>query len=97
MSVLCGFPRQVVHPPSPSPSPGRSLAEYRPNPAHRRVKLLAPTEQGRAVIARIDPGHAAFADRLAKAFGEAELADAVRLLERLSTVLDTLTAPVTEP
>ena len=40
-----------------------------PNPAHRRAKLLAPTDEGRAAIARIDPGHAAFADRLAEAFG----------------------------
>jgi DNA-binding MarR family transcriptional regulator len=75
----------------------RGLAEYRPNPAHRRAKLLAPTEEGRAAIARIDPGHAAFADRLAEALGEAELADAVRVLERLSKVLDTLATPVTEP
>ncbi|SMQ17859.1 DNA-binding transcriptional regulator, MarR family [Streptomyces sp. Ag82_O1-12] len=81
----------------------RGLAEYRPNPAHRRAKLLAPTEEGRAAIARIGPGHAAFADRLAEAFGEADLAEAVRLLERLSTVLDEVglpgppPAPVTEP
>ncbi|MEU6683650.1 MarR family transcriptional regulator [Streptomyces sp. NPDC046832] len=75
----------------------KELAEYRPNPAHRRAKLLAPTEAGRAAIARIDPGHAAFADRLAEAFGEAELAEAVRLLERLSTVLDQVGPPVTEP
>ncbi|MFI5548885.1 MarR family winged helix-turn-helix transcriptional regulator [Streptomyces sp. NPDC051738] len=75
----------------------KGLAEYRPNPAHRRAKLLAPTEEGRAAIGRIDPGHAAFADQLAQAFGEAELADAVRVLERLSTVLDDLGVPVTEP
>lgn len=75
----------------------KGLAEYRPNPAHRRAKLLAPTEEGRAAIGRIDPGHAAFADQLARAFGEAELADAVRVLERLSTVLDDLGVPVTEP
>ncbi|MZF83630.1 MarR family winged helix-turn-helix transcriptional regulator [Streptomyces sp. SID5643] len=75
----------------------RGLAEYRPNPAHRRAKLLAPTAQGRAAIARIDPGHAAFADRLAEAFGETELAEAVRMLERLSTVLDQVGPPVTEP
>lgn len=37
---------------------------------------------------RIDPGHAALADRLAEAFGEAELAEAVGVLERLSKVLD---------
>jgi DNA-binding MarR family transcriptional regulator len=75
----------------------RGLAEYRPNPAHRRAKLLAPTEEGRAAISRIDPGHAAFADRLAEAFGEAELAEAVRVLERLSKVLDQVGPPVTEP
>ncbi|MFB8245372.1 MarR family winged helix-turn-helix transcriptional regulator [Streptomyces sp. NPDC001046] len=84
----------------------RGLAEYRPNPAHRRAKLLAPTGEGRAAVARIDPGHAVFADRLAEAFGEAELARAVALLERLSEVLDQVGppepgagagAPVTEP
>ncbi|MFC5214423.1 MarR family winged helix-turn-helix transcriptional regulator [Streptomyces coerulescens] len=75
----------------------KGLAEYRPNPAHRRAKLLAPTERGRAAISRIDPGHAAFADRLADTMGEAELADAVRVLERLSKVLDQIAVPVTEP
>ncbi|MFJ7341008.1 MarR family winged helix-turn-helix transcriptional regulator [Streptomyces sp. NPDC101110] len=75
----------------------KELAEYRPNPAHRRAKLLAPTGRGRAAIARIDPGHAAFADRLAEAFGEEELAEAARMLERLSTVLDQVGPPVTEP
>ncbi|MER6285374.1 MarR family winged helix-turn-helix transcriptional regulator [Streptomyces sviceus] len=66
----------------------RGLAAYRPNPAHRRAKLLAPTEEGRAAVRRIDPGHAALADRLAEAFGEAELAEAAGVLERLSKVLD---------
>ncbi|AMW11924.1 MarR family transcriptional regulator [Streptomyces qaidamensis] len=75
----------------------RGLAEYRPNPAHRRAKLLAPTAQGRAAIARIDPGHAAFADRLAEEFGETELAEAARVLERLSKVLEQAGPPVTEP
>ncbi|MGW4147328.1 MarR family winged helix-turn-helix transcriptional regulator [Streptomyces albogriseolus] len=79
----------------------QGLAEYRPNPAHRRAKLLAPTEEGRAAVRRIDPGHAAFAARLAKAYREAQgeegLAEAVRALEHLSTVLDGLGPPVTEP
>ncbi|MFJ7075648.1 MarR family winged helix-turn-helix transcriptional regulator [Streptomyces sp. NPDC098781] len=75
----------------------KGLAEYRPNPAHRRAKLLAPTEEGRTAISRIDPGHAVFADRLAEAFGEAELADAVQILERMSKVLDELAVAVTEP
>ncbi|MFF4587937.1 MarR family winged helix-turn-helix transcriptional regulator [Streptomyces sp. NPDC001388] len=75
----------------------RGLAAYRPNPAHRRAKLLAPTEEGLAAISRIDPGHAAFADRLAAAYGEAELAEAVQVLERLSEVLDALEPPVAHP
>ncbi|MFD4577143.1 MarR family winged helix-turn-helix transcriptional regulator [Streptomyces sp. NPDC058417] len=76
------------------------LAAYRPNPAHRRAKLLAPTAAGRAAVARIDPGHAAFADRLATAYGEKELVEAVRALERLADVLERLGPPapaVTEP
>ncbi|MER6179435.1 MarR family transcriptional regulator [Streptomyces sp. NPDC001652] len=75
----------------------RGLAEYRDNPAHRRAKLLAVTEEGLAAVRRINPGHAAFADRLAGAFGEDELADAVRLMERLSKVLEQLGPPVTQP
>ena len=82
----------------------RGLAEYRTNPAHRRAKLLAPTGEGRAAIARVSPGHRAYADRLAEAFGEARLAEAVEVLEGLSAVLDELGPPgdqdgsaVTEP
>jgi DNA-binding MarR family transcriptional regulator len=75
----------------------RGLAEYRPNPAHRRAKLLAPTAQGRAAVRRIDPGHTTFADRLAETFGEAELAEAVAMLERLSKVLDQLSTDGERP
>ncbi|WP_406331692.1 MarR family winged helix-turn-helix transcriptional regulator [Streptomyces sp. NBC_00203] len=74
----------------------KGLAEYLPNPAHRRAKLLSPTDEGRAAIARIGPGHAFFADRLAESLGDAGLAETVRVLERLSAVLDGLAAPVTE-
>jgi DNA-binding MarR family transcriptional regulator len=66
----------------------RGLAGYLPNPAHRRAKLLTPTEAGRAAIARIGPGHAAAAARLAKALGEQPLADAVAALQALSTALN---------
>ncbi|MFG2293455.1 MarR family winged helix-turn-helix transcriptional regulator [Streptomyces sp. NPDC048603] len=66
----------------------RGLAEYVPNPAHRRAKLLRPTEAGRAAIGRIGPGHAALAARLATELGEAGLAETVRVLERLSRAMD---------
>lgn len=71
----------------------RGLAEYAPNPAHRRAKLLTPTEEGRAAIAKIDPGHAALADRLADALGQDAFAETVRVLERLSQALDQVSSP----
>ncbi|MEV0410239.1 MarR family transcriptional regulator [Streptomyces sp. NPDC050448] len=69
------------------------LAEYVPNPAHRRAKLLRPTEEGRAAVARIAPAHAALAARLAEELGEAAFAETVRVLDRLTAALDTLMAP----
>ncbi|MCP3758284.1 MarR family winged helix-turn-helix transcriptional regulator [Streptomyces sp. TBY4] len=74
----------------------KGLAEYVPNPAHRRAKLLRPTEAGRAAVARIGPGHAALATRLAETLGEDAFAETVRALEHLSAALDTL-RPTTDP
>ncbi|MFE0421587.1 MarR family winged helix-turn-helix transcriptional regulator [Streptomyces sp. NPDC058953] len=65
----------------------RGLAVYGPNPAHRRAKLLAATEDGRAALRLLDPGHAALAARLARALGPAEFAETARVLERLGAVL----------
>ncbi|WP_069884740.1 MarR family winged helix-turn-helix transcriptional regulator [Streptomyces luteocolor] len=79
----------------------KELAEYVPNPAHRRAKLLRPTDGGRAAVARIDPGHAELAGRLSAALGEDEFKETVRVLERLATAMDALSdtapEPVTEP
>jgi DNA-binding MarR family transcriptional regulator len=69
------------------------LAEYRPNPAHRRAKLLAATQAGYDAVARIHPGHAAMAARLVAAMGEDDLSAAVDSLLRLSATLDTLVPP----
>ena len=71
------------------------LAEYRPNPAHRRAKLLHPTEQGRVVVRRIRPAHAALAERLAKELGSNGLRQTLHDLAVLSAALDKLT-PTTE-
>ncbi|MFJ6853654.1 MarR family winged helix-turn-helix transcriptional regulator [Streptomyces sp. NPDC091271] len=71
----------------------RGLAEYVANPAHRRAKLLRPTEEGRAAVSRIVPDHAEFAARLAEALGEEEFARTVQVLERLSDAMDTLPSP----
>jgi DNA-binding MarR family transcriptional regulator len=74
----------------------RGLAEYTANPAHRRAKLLRPTEEGMAAVRKIDPGHAEAAARLAAALGEEELAETVRVLERLSAVLTETSLPHAE-
>jgi DNA-binding MarR family transcriptional regulator len=69
----------------------QGLAEYRPNPAHRRAKLLTPTAEGLEAVRRINPGHAEFAAALSRAMGgEAEFAAAVAALRRLSDALDGL-------
>jgi DNA-binding MarR family transcriptional regulator len=64
------------------------LAEYRDNPAHQRAKLLTPTDQGRAAIERIGPGHAAAARVLAKRLGRRRFAEAVEALRDLSAAMD---------
>ncbi|MEU8247690.1 MarR family transcriptional regulator [Nonomuraea sp. NPDC048916] len=68
----------------------KGLAEYRPNPAHRRAKLLQPTAAGRAAVERIDPGHQAFADRLVAELGPDGARDCLHALQRLSAALDDL-------
>ncbi|MFF0276107.1 MarR family winged helix-turn-helix transcriptional regulator [Streptomyces sp. NPDC004330] len=69
------------------------LASYEPNPAHRRAKLLAPSEAGRAAIARIDPGHAELAAALVRELGGQDAFDeTVRVLDRLSAALEAVEA-----
>jgi DNA-binding MarR family transcriptional regulator len=68
----------------------KGLAEYVPNPAHRRAKLLQPTEDGRAAIGRIRPRHAVVARRLTEALDRDKLAGIIGSLTLLSTALDTV-------
>lgn len=68
----------------------RGLVEYRPNPAHRRAKLVAPTEEGRLATTRIGPAHAEFAGRLAAELGADELAETLAAIRRLTAALDRL-------
>ncbi|MFC6013471.1 MarR family winged helix-turn-helix transcriptional regulator [Nocardia lasii] len=70
----------------------KGLCEYRPNPAHKRAKLVAITEQGHAALRRINPQHAVMAARLAQALGPADFAATVATLTRLATTLDTIIA-----
>ncbi|ROQ67909.1 DNA-binding MarR family transcriptional regulator [Streptomyces sp. 840.1] len=72
---------------------GKGLAEYVPNPAHRRAKLLRPTAEGRAAMSRIGPGHAEFAARLNQELGPEAFAETVRVLERLAQAMDAVHSP----
>ncbi|MEU2559517.1 MarR family transcriptional regulator [Streptomyces longispororuber] len=65
----------------------RGLAAYEPNPAHRRAKLLRPTEAGHAAVERIRPGHAELAARLRDTLGEERFARTAQALEELSDAL----------
>ncbi|TMR98751.1 MarR family winged helix-turn-helix transcriptional regulator [Nonomuraea basaltis] len=68
----------------------RGLAEYQPNPAHRRAKLLQPTAAGREAVAKIVPGHQELADRLVGELGVEEARECLEALRRLSAALDRL-------
>src|SRR5664280_3563954 len=65
----------------------RGLAEYRPNPAHRRAKLLACTEAGCWAIRRISLVQQPFADRVGTAGGSDRLRTALATMQSLVAVL----------
>ena len=73
----------------------RGLADYRPNPAHQRAKLLTPTDAGRRAIRRIGPAHAAFAQDLAEVMSAEALEVALGTAVSLSEALERLGGPKT--
>ena len=66
------------------------LAEYHPNPAHVRAKLLEPTEAGRAAVHRIIPAHGRLAELLTAELGlegfRATLSTLTRLSEAMTAI-----------
>lgn len=66
----------------------RGLAEYLPNPAHRRAKLVRPTVAGLEAVQRIDPQHARFAHRLAQELGPDDRDAVLGALRRLSEAME---------
>jgi DNA-binding MarR family transcriptional regulator len=66
----------------------RGLAEYRPNPAHQRAKLLVCTEDGYWAIRRISIAQHPWADEVGSAVGTAQLRRALEVTEQLIRVLD---------
>jgi DNA-binding MarR family transcriptional regulator len=66
----------------------RRLAEFRPTPAHSRVRLLACTEAGYWAIRRIALVQRPWADRIAAKLGTDELRTALTTMQHLVAVLE---------
>jgi DNA-binding MarR family transcriptional regulator len=66
----------------------RGLAEYRPNPAHRRAKLLACTEAGYWAVRRISIVQHPWAARIGEQVGADELLATAATLRRAIAALE---------
>jgi DNA-binding MarR family transcriptional regulator len=66
----------------------RGLAEFRPNPAHRRAHLLACSEAGYWAIRQIALAQRPWADQIAADVGAAELQETVTTMRRTLAALD---------
>jgi DNA-binding MarR family transcriptional regulator len=66
----------------------KGLAEYRPNPAHRRAQLVACTEAGYWAIRRITLAQHPWTARIASGFEPGELVAATEVMRRLADILD---------
>jgi len=66
----------------------RGLAEYRPNPAHRRAKLLACTEAGYWAIRQISVAQHPWADKLSKSVDLDDLRTTLATMQALITTLE---------
>lgn len=64
----------------------RDMAEYVPNPAHRRAKLLRPTENGWDAIRGLRPDQHAWANEITESFTADELRQTLDIIERLIKV-----------
>jgi DNA-binding MarR family transcriptional regulator len=64
------------------------LAEYRPNPAHQRAKLLACTEAGYWAVRRISLVQHPWANRIGAQVSADELRDALAAMRHLTAVLE---------
>jgi DNA-binding MarR family transcriptional regulator len=66
----------------------RGLAEYRPNLAHRRAKLMACTEAGYWAIRQITLLQRPWADRIGAEIGVAELQATLATMQRMVATLE---------
>jgi DNA-binding MarR family transcriptional regulator len=56
----------------------QGLCEYSPNPAHRRAKLLSPTDHGLDSLRRLGPRASAWSKRVRESVGD-DVVDAARV------------------
>ncbi|HWO67758.1 MAG TPA: MarR family transcriptional regulator [Umezawaea sp.] len=66
----------------------KGLAEYLPNPAHRRAKLFRPTGEGYAAVEGLRGAQHAWANRITASVGAEELRVALDVMNRLVANLD---------
>jgi DNA-binding MarR family transcriptional regulator len=69
----------------------RGVAEYQPNPAHRRAKLLALTDAGSWAIRQIALVQRPWADQIARELDADNLHQALLTMRQLIAVLETTT------
>lgn len=69
------------------------LGEYRPNPAHRRARLLACTEAGCWAIRQITLVQHPWADHVAAEIGATELRETLTTITRIVATLEEEAAP----
>ncbi|MEU4743403.1 MarR family transcriptional regulator [Actinosynnema sp. NPDC023658] len=67
----------------------KGLAEYLPNPAHKRAKLFRPTAEGHAAVARLAEAQHAFTNRISAQVDLADLRTTLHVMDRLITALET--------
>ncbi|HEY7047284.1 MAG TPA: MarR family transcriptional regulator, partial [Jatrophihabitantaceae bacterium] len=65
----------------------RGMVEYRPNPAHQRAKLVAPTAAGRGAIQALGASQHEWADRVSATVGADELRRTLGVVEKLIAAL----------
>jgi len=65
----------------------RRLVEYRPNPAHRRASLVAPTAARWAAIASLGAAQHKWANRAGDEVGEEELRQALSVVDKVIAAL----------
>ncbi len=65
----------------------RGLAEYQPNPAHQRAKLLASTESGRAAIHNLGAAQHSRANRVTNKLSKSDLRQVTAAVDQLVAAL----------